>query len=93
MNCFELVLDKFKLIWLTKRPIPQTKRSIGPFVYYMNLISYISIFINSALLSYTNEDVFTDFESFTLFIILLICFFLFKFVTDTIYSNTDNSAD
>jgi hypothetical protein len=82
MNCFELFLDKFKLIWMTKRPIPQTARTIGPFIYYMNLISYISIFINSGLLSYSNQDVFTDINSFTLFAILMICFFLFKFITD-----------
>ncbi|CAK80458.1 unnamed protein product (macronuclear) [Paramecium tetraurelia] len=93
MNYLELFLDKFKLIWLTKRPTPQTARTIGPFVYYMNLISYISIFINSGLLSYSNQDVFTEINSFTLFAILMIAFFLFKFVTDIIYGNTDSSAE
>lgn len=59
----------------------------------MNLISYISIFINSGLLSYSNRDVFTEINSFTLFAILMICFFLFKFITDMIYGNTDSSAE
>lgn len=93
MNIFELLIDKFKLIWLTKRPIPQTARTIGPFIVYLNIMSYLAIFTNSALLAFTNEDIFSDFGDFAAFILLIFGFFIFKFITDLIYSSSDSMVD
>ena len=54
-------------------------------------MSYISIFTNSALMAYTNKDIFSEIESFTVFILMLLGFFIFKFVTDIIYGSADSS--
>ena len=83
-NVQELESDKQKLIRFTQKPLPLPEASIGPWMDILELVTYISICSNSAILTMTalripNNQV----QELTLFLVLLIGFFLVKFILDT----------
>jgi hypothetical protein len=53
----ELFTDKYKLIHQVKRPIPKSEFSLKIWGNILSFLSYLSIFVNTALLCYGSKSV------------------------------------
>jgi len=54
-NLLELRIDKYKLVYLTKRPTPHSASDIGIWSFFIEIIIYISIVTNAAYLTLTGH--------------------------------------
>lgn len=54
-NLVEMRIDKYKLVYLTKRPVPNGASDIGIWKIFIEIIIYISIVTNAAYLTLTGR--------------------------------------
>ena len=54
-NLLEMRIDKYKLVYLTRRPVPHSASDIGIWKFFMEVIIYISIVTNAAYLTLTGN--------------------------------------
>jgi len=81
-NALELRVDRFKLLSLTRRPVPAGARGLGPWLVVLDVMTTMAIFSNSALLCFT-LSAFEDFrvlpdEPLMWFAIMLIAIFVIR---------------
>jgi hypothetical protein len=81
-NALELRVDRFKLLSLTRRPVPAGAKGIGPWLVVLDVMTTMAIFSNSALLCFT-LSAFEDFrvlsdEPLMWFAIMLIGIFVIR---------------
>jgi hypothetical protein len=56
--------------------------TLGIFNVYLEFMTYLSIFVNSGLMTYTNRYTFEEYSPELLFIVFVFGFFAFKFFID-----------
>ncbi len=77
-NIFEMLIDKNKVIHLTRRPVPAVAKSSGIFVHVFSVISFLAIFTNLGIMSFTGEA-FGEFNTYNSFLWFTIGALFFKF--------------
>lgn len=59
-NIAEIQVDKYKLLIATRRPIPKGARNIGIWYTILEMISFISIFVNAGIICFTSKVIESD---------------------------------
>lgn len=63
-NCVEIYSDKYKLLnKLYMRTVPLKAKSIGIWIFFMNLISFFCVYSNVMLIAFSSFHFFTDSRS------------------------------
>lgn len=60
MNISEIQVDKYKVCLFSQRSIPKNARSIGSWFLILDALSFLGIFFNAGLASYTSSSVSDD---------------------------------
>ena len=97
-NIFEIQVDKYKLVSLVKRPIPQGAATIGMYIYIyiyilwliylgiwrhiLNIISFIGVVSNVGLITITLNMIDNENTKYMTFIGLIILLLIIKFGID-----------
>jgi hypothetical protein len=81
-NLFEIQVDKSKLIYFFKRPNPISASGIDYWYYLFELISFIGIFTNVAVLVYTSNSYFEldNYEKMVLYMALVFFYITIKLI-------------
>jgi len=81
-NLFEIQVDKSKLIYFFKRPNPISASGIDYWYYLFELISFIGIFTNVAVLVYTSNSYFelNNYEKTLLYMALVFFYITIKLI-------------
>jgi len=77
-NIVEMKIDKHKVMYMTRRPIPVVAKSNGIFTYLFAIMSFLAIFTNLGIMSFTGQ-VFGDDNMYTSFLWFTIGALFFKF--------------
>lgn len=56
-NIFEIQVDKLKLVYVSRRPIPTGASTIGTWLTVMEIVSFLSIFTNAGLIVFTSKTI------------------------------------
>ena len=73
----------------TQRPLPINAKSIGTFIYFLDLMSYMAIINNAGLLTVTNTYFFSDFNFMQIFIIIFVVLYFTRTIMELIYGDVD----
>lgn len=77
-NIIEMKIDKHKVMYMTRRPIPVVAKSNGIFTYLFAIISFLAIFTNLGIMSFTGK-VFGEDDMYNSFLWFTIGALFFKF--------------
>ena len=91
---FQVHLDKYKLFFFFKRPMPQATSDIGLWEFILEFILVLTIFVNAAIFSFTlhgfsGDSSITD--QLTIFLIIVLIFFIFKLIFQSILSDVPSN--
>jgi anoctamin-10 len=75
----EIQVDKLKLIKFLRRPIPKGAADIGTWLIILDLISFLAIFSNAAIIIFTSKSTDGLALDFLVFVIVLIFFLILKY--------------
>lgn len=93
-NIAEIQVDKIKIVWFTRRPIPENAKDLGTWFLILDFLSFLSIFFNAALIAYTSSCIYlqdsnTKNKVFVLFIIFFLSLkYLIKILIDDVPERT-----
>lgn len=52
----EIFIDKYKILYLVRRPVPQRANNIGSWMFILQLLAFASIFVNVMFLSFSSRS-------------------------------------
>ncbi len=87
---FDVHIEKFKLAYFYKRPLPQSSKNIGIWHFILEFVLMLTIFSNAAIFSFTLKGIQEkpDIETqVTTFLIILIIFFSMKLLFQLLISD------
>ena len=77
-NIFEILIDRHKVVNLTRRPVPAVAKGHGIFTLIFGIISFLAIFTNLGIMSFTGKT-FGEENQYTAFLWFTIAALFFKF--------------
>lgn len=85
-NIAEMYIDRSKLLYLTRRPIQQSVKSHGIYTYLIEVLAFIGIFTNFAIMSFT-ANAFGSKNRADSFIWTCVCIFVIRFIIQEMIPN------
>ncbi len=90
-NIFEMLIDKHKVMHLTRRSVPSVAKGHGIFTYVFGTLSFLAIFTNIGIMAFTGQT-FGDKQKYNAFLWFCIGCLAVKFLlSETIPDHTDSS--
>ena len=81
-NIAEIQVDKLKIVRFKRRPVPENAKDLGTWFLIIDLISFLSIFFNAALIAYTSQCIYLqdDITKNKVFVVFIFFFLVLKYL-------------
>ncbi|KAL4509164.1 hypothetical protein ABPG72_018095 [Tetrahymena utriculariae] len=100
-NILEIQVDKAKLIYISRRPIPTGASDIGTWFVLIEIISFLSVFANAGLVAFTSDTVSTsptlaqniDKYSKRIFFVTFLIFIFLKYLVSSLINDVPEKVN